>query len=99
MRVDALPSAFGRELSDKPDRQRRVREDRRPDLDRDRADREEIEHVGEFGDPADRDDRDAHGLGRLVDDAQGDRLDRRPAEPAVDVAEQRPVAVRRDGDP
>ena len=65
-----------------------------PDLDGDRADREEVEHVGELGHAADRDDRDRHRLGRLVHDPQRDRLDRRPAQPAVDVAEQRPAAGR-----
>ena len=79
MGPDAKPLALGRELVDQADRQRRVGEDRRADLDRDGTDRQEVEDVGQLGDAADRDDRDLDGLGGLVDDPQRDRLDRGPA--------------------
>ncbi len=64
-----------------------------------RPDGQEVEHVAELRDAADRDDRDVHDLGDLVDDPQRDRLDGRPRQPAVDVAEQRTGPIRPDGDP
>ena len=45
-------------------------------------------------DAADGDDRDLDRLDRLVHDAQRDGLDRRAAQAAVDVAEQRPARGR-----
>ncbi len=98
VRVEPAAAALSLELVDEPDRQRRVGEDRRADLDRDGADGEEVEDVGELGDAADRDDRDVDDLGDLVDDPQRDRLDRGARQTAVDVAEQRLRSGRRDGD-
>ena len=74
---EAAAAALGGELVDEADRQRRVGEDRRADLDRDRADGEEVEHVGELRHAPDRDDRDVDDLADLVHDPQRDRLDRR----------------------
>ena len=96
---EAAAAALVGELVDEADRQRRVGEDRRPDLDGDRADGEEVEHVGELRHAADRDDRDVDDLADLVHDPQRDRLDRRAGQAAVDVAEQRLRPRRRDGDP
>ena len=52
----------------------------------------------EVRDATDRDDRDLHRLGRLEDDPQRDRLDRRPGQAAVRIAEQRSLPTRPDGD-
>ncbi len=74
----AATTAFRRQLVDQAHGERRIGEDRGADLDGDRPDREEVEDVVESRHATDGDDRDADRLGRLVDDAQGDRLDRRP---------------------
>src|SRR5512138_1132867 len=63
----------------------------RPDLDRGRAGDQELESVGPGHDPAHADDRDLETRGDLVDHAQSDRLDGRPAQPSVDVAELGPA--------
>ena len=61
----------------------------RAELNRRGAGDEEFHDVVDRGDAADADERRFHGLGRLVDGPQGDRLDRRAAEAAEDVAEHR----------
>ena len=85
-------------LSDEANRQDGVGEDRRPDLDGHGADRQEVEHVGQLRHAADRDHRDVDDLADLVDDPERDRLDRRAAQPAIHVPEQRTLTRRRDGD-
>ena len=95
----AAPAALAASSSDESDRDGRVGEDRGADLDRHRADGQEVEDVGELRDAADRDDRDPHGLDGLVHDPQRDGLDGRSAQPAVDVAQQRPIPARRERDP
>ena len=62
------------------------------DLNRRCAGDEELHHVVDRGDAADADDRRFDGLGRLIHGPQGDRLDRRAAEAAHDVAQHRPAA-------
>src|SRR4051794_16735013 len=46
IRREPAPPALRPQLVDQPDRQGRIGEDRRPDLDRDCADREEVEDIG-----------------------------------------------------